>query len=453
MTESEHFVGSPAFKACALIIFGFVALNFIFPSTYLFPLDRKTVATFGATLCYVTRTFIFRGNFDIIGAIDFNVLVLLASIMVINHIVVHLPEVKKLIKVVQQAVLKSPVRGFWLISFVTFVVAPFLTNDGVCLLFVEIICEIFEEKELPSDFRPELQLERADAPYFLLTLACSSNIGSALTYTGNPQNMIVGQEAISVLSPARFIGYMMIPSLFSWGLTTWWIQRCWLQARKQGQLVTSSNPLCLNTASKETESNDRSRFGAFPQAVDLEQSALKAETEVATQTCQQQLLQLTCSENQSSSFALSPLSPRKQRQQQREAVVQKMVFMISSPIPYLIVMLLIFMIVMIFVNVMSISGLVCITAVVMVSTLVLGTLCRGQEVWAEVDPHTHQPLHPHTHAERIESITDFCDALFESIDYSLLMIFLGLFCTAFFWCQAHSVSIYFRCHRNVRCCG
>jgi Na+/H+ antiporter NhaD/arsenite permease-like protein len=30
-------------------------------------------------------------------------------------------------------------------------------------------------------------LEKGDAFYFLISLACSSNIGSALTYTGNPQ--------------------------------------------------------------------------------------------------------------------------------------------------------------------------------------------------------------------------------------------------------------------------
>ncbi len=61
-----------------------------------------------------------------------------------------------------------------------------------------------------------MKLETSDAVYLLLTLACSSNIGSALTYTGNPQNMIVGQEAISVLPPLKFLGYMLLPSVVSW---------------------------------------------------------------------------------------------------------------------------------------------------------------------------------------------------------------------------------------------
>jgi Na+/H+ antiporter NhaD/arsenite permease-like protein len=189
---------SAAYKAVALIIFGLVAFTFIFPSNNILPFDRKTVAAFGATLCYITRAFVFKGEFDIIGAVDFNVLVLLASIMVINHMVVHLPEVKALIKSVQATVIVTPRKGFWLISLTTFVVAPFLTNDGVCLLFVEIIISAFDNVDVESPgsaLSPSfgsaagvdkigMKLSRRDAPYFLLVLACSSNIGSALTYTG-----------------------------------------------------------------------------------------------------------------------------------------------------------------------------------------------------------------------------------------------------------------------------
>jgi hypothetical protein len=60
------------------------------------------------------------------------------------------------------------------------------------------------------------------------------------------------------------------------------------------------------------------------------------------------------------------LSPRKRRMKQREATIKKLMFLISSPFPYMILLLLLAMIVMIFVDVMSISGLVCITAVIMV---------------------------------------------------------------------------------------
>lgn len=102
-------------------------------------------------------------------------------------------------------------------SIASLIISPFLTNDGVCLLFVEPILNAFEglmdqsddefEPSAPpekSEYsrdaadqptsatleqtpNPAVNLTKEDAIYFMLTLACSSNIGSSLTYTGNPQ--------------------------------------------------------------------------------------------------------------------------------------------------------------------------------------------------------------------------------------------------------------------------
>lgn len=102
----------------------------------------------------------------------------------------------------QLQVQSSPLKGFWLVSAAAFLVAPFLTNDGVCLLFVELILDAFEATKSLSNSTDvvsviaspqervkiaqskDMPLETGDAIYFLLTLACSANIGSALTYTG-----------------------------------------------------------------------------------------------------------------------------------------------------------------------------------------------------------------------------------------------------------------------------
>jgi Na+/H+ antiporter NhaD/arsenite permease-like protein len=108
-----------------------------------------------------------------------------------------------LIAKVQNQVQNDPLNGFWLVSGAAFCIAPFLTNDGVCLLFVELILDAFEavkalilssnvhEQPMSAEDRAlmiksrKMPLETGDAIYFLLTLACSSNIGSALTYTGD----------------------------------------------------------------------------------------------------------------------------------------------------------------------------------------------------------------------------------------------------------------------------
>lgn len=166
----------------------------------------------------------------------------------------HLKETKYFIQLLQFQIQSDPLRGFWLVSFLSFIVAPFLTNDGVCLLFVEIILSAFQDSPEDSALSPTFaiespspsaegpnavvignetaaqnergeenkpnsasrRLEKSDALYFLLALSCSSNIGSALTYTGNPQNMIVAQDALSVLSPMQFLAYMLLPTVLAW---------------------------------------------------------------------------------------------------------------------------------------------------------------------------------------------------------------------------------------------
>ncbi len=116
------------------------------------------------------------------------------------------------------------------------------------------------------------------------------------------------------------------------------------------------------------------------------------------------------------------MSPRRKRAKDREAVVAKIIHVISSPFPYMVLVLLFAMIVMIFVDVMSITGLVCVSAVVMVVTLVVGNLWRGQEIWGEIEGGEHEPL---SYEDRIDSVNEFFESLFNSLDYSLLLIFLG----------------------------
>lgn len=94
----------------------------------------------------------------------------------------------------------------------------------------------------------------------------------------------------------------------------------------------------------------------------------------------------------------------------------------------MIILLFIAMIVMIFVDVMSISGLVCCTACVMIVTLVIGNHWRGLATWdddsAEEGADEDGSL---TFDDKIQKLNEFFESLFTSIDWSLLMIFLGTF--------------------------
>jgi Na+/H+ antiporter NhaD/arsenite permease-like protein len=81
-----------------------------------------------------------------------------------------------------------------------------LANDVVCLAMAPVLIELCTH-------------QRVNPVPFLLALACASNVGSAATLIGNPQNMLIGQTL-----QLSFAGYLVdaaIPSLI--GLAVVWI--------------------------------------------------------------------------------------------------------------------------------------------------------------------------------------------------------------------------------------
>lgn len=73
--------------------------------------------------------------------------------------------------------------------------AAFLVNDIVCIFFTPLILIMIHSRRLPP------------MP-FLLALATSTNIGGAMAFTGNPQNMIIG--SLSGIPYGRFF-LLMFP--------------------------------------------------------------------------------------------------------------------------------------------------------------------------------------------------------------------------------------------------
>jgi Na+/H+ antiporter NhaD/arsenite permease-like protein len=598
--------------ALSVIIFSVVSFNFLFPCNSFIPLDRRTTAVVGALACYLLGSFVFPSrSIDMLHAIDFDVLVLLASIMVVNHIVVHLRETKKLIYSFQCLLRRDGVRGFWVLSFIAFIVSPFLTNDGVCLLLVEPVLNTFEpvsdaemsdmftqeKSTVPTESKidnaetaEEMQqyemqdpeaghdhekqrclknsdsraaatskgqksdalppLTREDAFYFLLALACATNIGSALTYTGNPQNMIVASDAIDVLPPYRFTMYMLLPALVTWFMTIKVIEICWHRnqtARREQQealrhlqtsLTQPENILhnrCVSPESSSHRASSHSILTSNSSTSSGRERKRKRRTATILSTATEEggpqsppngtvghsprrksssrrrshesehsaapRFNLSSQEGMTSPLALDPchclgepnsqrrnttlsllspsgreskasdgaamLSPRRRRarQHEQEQMLQRVVRVVASPFPYLVILLLFAMIVMIFVDIMPISSLICVAAIVMVLAVVFGNhCCRNGVVWESVHdsqskslaPKTSQSvryvpaaehekddeqlsilvdrhedskdhLGPMTREDKLDSLNEFFEELFNSIDYSLLFIFLGTF--------------------------
>ncbi len=96
--------------------------------------------------------------------------------------------------------ISSPFGMLVIVGFTAAISSAILVNDPVCVVMTPLVLEICRRKRL----RP--------FPY-LMILATSSNIGSTLTLTGNPQNMIIG--SLSKLGFLRFMGLMAAPFMVS----------------------------------------------------------------------------------------------------------------------------------------------------------------------------------------------------------------------------------------------
>jgi Na+/H+ antiporter NhaD/arsenite permease-like protein len=80
----------------------------------------------------------------------------------------------------------------WGLIFVAGAMSALLVNDTVCVVLTPLVLAVVVEANLPA------------MPY-LLALASASNIGGVVTYSGNPQNMIVGHAAAGHPSYAQYV--------------------------------------------------------------------------------------------------------------------------------------------------------------------------------------------------------------------------------------------------------
>jgi len=90
--------------------------------------------------------------------------------------------------------------------------SAFLTNDVVCLAVAPVLIDVCRRRSL-------------DPVPFLLGLAAASNVGSAATILGNPQNLLIG-EALDVPF-ARYLLDGGVPAALGLWFSWWVLQRAW----------------------------------------------------------------------------------------------------------------------------------------------------------------------------------------------------------------------------------
>ena len=169
-------------------------------------LDRTGAALAGAVAMVVVGGL---GERAAIAAIDFPTLGLLLGMMIVAA---HL-RLSGALDAAGRVLLTRSRSGFGMLAMtiaVAGVLAAFFINDVVCLALTPLLIEF-------------TAIAGAPPVPFLLALATASNIGSAATITGNPQNMIVagfahlpyGAFALR-LAPAAAAGLVIDYAVIAW---------------------------------------------------------------------------------------------------------------------------------------------------------------------------------------------------------------------------------------------
>jgi Na+/H+ antiporter NhaD/arsenite permease-like protein len=96
-----------------------------------------------------------------------------------------------------------------LLVFTSGLLAAFFVNDTICLIFTPIVLVVADRLDAPP------------VPY-LIALATSANIGSAMSVTGNPQNAVIGISAhfsflgfLAHLAPVSLVGLTLNAALLT----------------------------------------------------------------------------------------------------------------------------------------------------------------------------------------------------------------------------------------------
>ncbi|HEY8240946.1 MAG TPA: SLC13 family permease, partial [Kiritimatiellia bacterium] len=183
-------------ETTALIIFVLTYIGIALGEVPGLALDRTGIALLGAIAMVAAGVV---GEREAILSIDTPTILLLYSLMVVSsqfrlggfytHVAGRLT-----------ALLDRPRMFMLAMMSVSAVFSALLANDIVCLAFTPVLAVAL----LRNGLNP--------VP-FLLGLAMASNIGSAATIIGNPQNMLIGQ--VGHLHFGRFFLWCLVPSALS----------------------------------------------------------------------------------------------------------------------------------------------------------------------------------------------------------------------------------------------
>ena len=162
-------------------------------------LDRTAAAFCGAVAMVLARVLSLDEAYKII---DWNTLIFLLGMMIL---VAHF-QISGFFDWVAIHVARAAHTRFQLLALLVFtcgILAAFFVNDTICLVLTPIVLVVTDRLKIPP------------LPY-LLAVASSSNVGSVMSVTGNPQNALVGISAhfsflgfFAHLAPVALVGLVI----------------------------------------------------------------------------------------------------------------------------------------------------------------------------------------------------------------------------------------------------
>ena len=172
----------------ALVVFCVTYLVIASRQLHFLKLDRPAGAVVGAVAMVIVGGLPME---EALHAIDLNVLLLLFGVLLIAA---YLTEAR-FFRICAYYVLtraKSARSLLFGLVFVSGALSALLVNDTVCVVLTPLVLAVVVEARLPA------------LPY-LLALASASNVGGVVSFSGNPQNMIVGAHAQDTIGFAQYL--------------------------------------------------------------------------------------------------------------------------------------------------------------------------------------------------------------------------------------------------------
>lgn len=172
----------------ALVVFCVTYLVIASRQLQFLKLDRPAGAVVGAVAMVIV------GGLPMelaLRAIDMHVLLLLFGVLVIAA---YLQEAQffRLCAYLVLTRARSARSLLFGLVFVSGALSAFLVNDTVCVVLTPLVVAVVVEARLPP------------LPY-LLALASAANVGGVVSFSGNPQNMIIGAHAHDTISFAQYL--------------------------------------------------------------------------------------------------------------------------------------------------------------------------------------------------------------------------------------------------------